>query len=192
METLLLAFYPTYFSLTDIPTLTSSGETAKEEPLFPSHEPRTPQDHPWAGRGLRRGERELRQRTQTQCGHHSPEVGLHWKWPGHWIVFFFFWMKLHPNNKCGPQGKGSLSRLSTDIADWAWDIHQSPASHCSHQTAEQQVSIVSRTNFSQTGHTLLQLKYVLFMPKYDYVVLILLLGLLVEALGPRWWKKSLW
>ena len=52
----------------------SAGKTAKEEPLFPAHEQRTPENHPRTGRGLRRGERELRQRAQTQRGHHSPEV----------------------------------------------------------------------------------------------------------------------
>lgn len=54
----------------------SAGKTAKEEPLFPTHEQGTPEDHPRAGRGLRRGERELRQRTQTQRGHHGPKVRL--------------------------------------------------------------------------------------------------------------------
>lgn len=77
-----------------------------------------------------------------------------------YLFIYLFWMKLHSNHKCGPQGKGSLSKLSADIADWARDIHEGPASHRSHQTAEQQVSILSSTNFSQTGHTLIQLKYV--------------------------------
>ena len=54
----------------------SAGKTGKEEPLLPSHEQRTPEDHPRAGRGLRRGERELRQRAQTQRRHHSPQVRL--------------------------------------------------------------------------------------------------------------------
>lgn len=54
--------------------LMSAGKTAEEEPLFSTHEPRTPEDHPRAGRGLLRGERELRQRAQTQRGHHSPKV----------------------------------------------------------------------------------------------------------------------
>lgn len=52
----------------------SAGKTTKEEPLFPTHEQRTPENHPRTGRGLRRGERELRQRAQAQRGHHSPEV----------------------------------------------------------------------------------------------------------------------
>lgn len=57
-------------------SLVSAGKTAKEEPLLPTHEQRAPEDHPRAGRGLRRGERELRQRAQTQRGHHSPKVRL--------------------------------------------------------------------------------------------------------------------
>lgn len=52
-----------------------AGKTDKEKPLFPAHEPRTPEDHPRAGRGLHCGERELRQRAQTQRRHHSPQVG---------------------------------------------------------------------------------------------------------------------
>jgi len=56
--------------------LMSAGKAAEEEPLFPTDEPGTPQDHPRAGRGLHRGERELRQRAQTQRGHHRPKVRL--------------------------------------------------------------------------------------------------------------------
>lgn len=55
----------------------SAGQTAKEEPLLPTHEQRTPEDHPRAGRGLYCGERELRQRAQTQRGHHSLQVRLY-------------------------------------------------------------------------------------------------------------------
>lgn len=53
----------------------SAGEAAEAEPLFPAHEQGAPPHHPRAGRGLRRGERQLRQRAQAQCGHHCHQVG---------------------------------------------------------------------------------------------------------------------
>lgn len=54
--------------------LMCAGKTPKEEPLLLPHEQRAPQDRPRSGRGLRRGERELRQRAQAQRGHHRSEV----------------------------------------------------------------------------------------------------------------------
>lgn len=51
-----------------------TGKTAKEELLLPTDEQRAPEDCPRARGGLRRGERQLRQRAQTQRGHHSPQV----------------------------------------------------------------------------------------------------------------------
>lgn len=50
------------------------GKAAKEEALLSSHEQGTSQDHPRAGRGLWLGERQLRQRAQTQRGNHCPQV----------------------------------------------------------------------------------------------------------------------
>lgn len=54
----------------------SAGKTAEEKPLLPADEPGPPEDHPRAGRGLRRRERELRQRAQKERGPHGPQVRL--------------------------------------------------------------------------------------------------------------------
>lgn len=126
----------------------SAGKTAKEEPLFPAHEQRTPEDHPRAGRGLRRGERELRQRAQTQRGHHGPKVRLHSN--SNMNVFAntrspdtFITHKSVDFKMCArSQGEVGLSELNAHITDRARDGCEGPSSHRSYQTAQQQVSLL--------------------------------------------------
>lgn len=121
----------------------SVGKAAQEEPLLPRHEPGTPENHPRAGRGLRRGERELRQRAQTQRDHHGPQVrhpAVRKEPPLAWQR----WLRLRGcvcvSFPC-PQREVGLSKLQSDCSDRAGDGSQGPPSHRSYQTAEQQVSV---------------------------------------------------
>lgn len=113
----------------------SAGEAAQEEPLLPPDEPGAPENRPRARRGLRRGERELRQRAQTQRGHHGAQVRVE-KRTSTQTTAMILRMRL-PRS----QREVGLSQLQPDGGDRAGDGGEGPASHRSYQAAEQQVGV---------------------------------------------------